>query len=139
MRKSSSRAIQSANSHPDKRKKFVEEVEKFIESKLNFFIFKHFTRVGLFDQMFLDTFRQSHHILLNKVHVKVDGSLITMEFYNEALSISTECRKYQFVEKMVFTDCRILSETLGKSFEVAEIEPCDLGSHVNLLIDIIFN
>jgi hypothetical protein len=61
--------------------------------------------------------------------VNVQGSTITMEFYNDTLSIRAGFRKYQYAEKIIFTDCRIVSEAL-QSQQVEALHSADCRNRV---------
>lgn len=76
--------------NPDERTLFIKDVQGYIKEAFNSMIFKHFI------QVFLDTFHESPHILLQNIHLTAEQGAVSVEFYSEVQSIAAEYRKYMF-------------------------------------------
>lgn len=96
----------------DLREAFIKDVKGYIKDAFNGVIFRHFI------QVFLDTFHQSPHILLQNIHLTAEQGSVSVEFYSEVHSIAAEYRKYAFAERLTFNDCRVLVKCIADKFAV---------------------
>jgi hypothetical protein len=118
---------------PDERASFIKDIQGYIKESFNGMIFKHFI------QVFLDTFHESPHILLQNIHLTAEPGAVSVEFYSEVQSIAAEYRKYMFAERLTFTDCQVLSKCTADRYAISNLPVDSFAKFCSTLLSILYD
>jgi hypothetical protein len=87
---------------------------------------------------YLDTFRQSKHVLLQDIHIVTEPTSISIEFYAECSSISVDYRKFMASEKLTIKDCRASSKVCADRYSVVDIDVSDFKRYCLSLLSVLY-
>jgi len=69
----------------------------------------------------------------------MEKGTISMEFYNECNSVTADFRRFMYSEKLLFSDCKLLSMNVADQFVTSEIRVSDIERYITQLLKILFN
>ena len=74
--------------------------------------------------------------MLQRTQISMEKGNITVEFYSDN---SAEYRKYMFTEKLIITDCRLVSKNIMHRYEVSFVPVHGIDNYVRLLHKSLYN